>query len=294
MALLIGLGGGTIVLFAIIALFSHRLPAHGASTSSAPPQWSTTARLLGAASLGIAGMMSMLAVVSTAAQRGLSDAAEAADITPWVPVFFVVSAGLAVAGWFLQPKVQFAPAASEPPAEPLPLADHERAVWMKTVGIARSGQMVLGIGVFLTIAMSVLLLARGVAAGWIVAVIALILVILVASGLSVPGPRERRGSPGALGSGLATTRDPRHGDREHPGGSGQPLRRVRRLGLPLRHGRAARIRPAHRRRALEVTRTDGRVFVVTVDDAATAASVPGLGRIPMTTPLGEPEQGENP
>ena len=272
LALLIGLGGGTIALFAIIALFSHRLPAHGASTSSAPPQWSTTARLLGAASLGIAGMMSMLAVVSTAAQRGLSDAAEAADITPWVPVFFLVSGGLAAAGWFLQPKVQFASAASEPPAEPLPLADHERAVWMKTVGIARSGQVVLGIGVFLTIAMSVLLLARGVAAGWIVAVIALILVILVASGLSFRVRASAAGLRVRSAAGwprleipateIASTRAVQVNPFAEFGGWGYRFGTDGRRGFVLRTGEA-----------LEVTRTDGRVFVVTVDDAATAASV---------------------
>lgn len=272
LALLIGLGGGLVVLFACIALFSHRLPQRGGAAPIPQPQWSATARLLGAVSLGEAGMMAMLAIVTTAAQRGLADAADAADITPWVPAFIVVMIGLAVAGWFVQPKVPVGPAGSARAAEPLPLADHERAAWMKTVTLARSGQVVLGIGVFITIAMSVLLLARGVAAGWIVAGITAILVILVVTGLSF---RVRASAAGLRVRSVAGW--PRLEIAAHDiagaravqvdpfaefGGWGYRIGTDGRRGFVMRTGEA-----------LEVTRTDGRVFVVTVDDASTAASV---------------------
>nr|WP_201469232.1 DUF1648 domain-containing protein [Microbacterium hydrocarbonoxydans] len=269
---LIGLGGGTIALFAIIALFSHRLPRRGAGATMPEPQWSTTARLLGAASLAMAGMMSMLAIATTASQRGLSDATEAADITPWIPAFFAVAAGLAVAGWFLQPKVPFDSPAAEGAAAPLPLADHERAVWMKTVTVARSGQVVLGIGVFITVAMSVLLLARGIAAGWMVAGITVILIVLVATGLSfrvrasAAGLRVRSvaGWPRLeiAAHDIASARAVQVNPFAEFGGWGYRVGADGRRGFVLRTGEA-----------VEVTRTDGRVFVVTVDDATTAASV---------------------
>lgn len=70
LALLMGVGGGTVILFAFIALFSHRLPQRGAAAPVPQAQWSATARLLGAVNLGTAGMMSLLAIASTAAQRG--------------------------------------------------------------------------------------------------------------------------------------------------------------------------------------------------------------------------------
>ena len=272
LVLLIGLGGGTVLLFALIALFSHRLPQRGAAAPTSQPQWSATARLLGAASLGTAGMMSMLAIASTAAQRGLADAADAADITPWIPAFLVVMAGLAVAGWFLQPAVPVSVASSTEPAAPLPLADHERAVWIKTVTVARSGQIVLGLGVFVLIAMSVLLLAQGLAAGWIVAVVALLLVVVVSTSLtfrvraSAAGLRVRSvaGWPKTdiPAAEIASARAVQVNPFAEFGGWGYRFGMDGRRGFVLRTGEA-----------LEVTRTDGRVFVVTVDDASTAASV---------------------
>ena len=132
--------------------------------------------------------------------------------------------------------------------------------------------MVLGIGVFLTIAMSVLLLARGVAAGWIVAVIALILVILVASGLSFRVRASAAGLRVRSAAGwprleipateIASTRAVQVNPFAEFGGWGYRFGTDGRRGFVLRTGEA-----------LEVTRPDGRVFVVTVDDAATAASV---------------------
>lgn len=272
LALLIGLGGGTVLLFALIALFSHRLPQKGAAAPIPQPQWSATARLLGAVSLGTAGMLAMLAIASTAAQRGLTDAADAADITPWVPVLLLVMLGLAVAGWFLQPSVPVLPDSSGAAATPLPLAEHERAVWMKTVTVARTGQVVLGIGVFVVVAMSVLLLAQGIAAGWIAAGVALVLVVLVSTGLtfrvraSAAGLRVRSVAgwprveilPAEIASARAVQVDP----FAEFGGWGYRFGMDGRRGIVLRKGDA-----------LEVTRTNGRVFVVTVDDAATAASV---------------------
>lgn len=272
LVVLIGLGGGAVVLFAFIALISHRPPQRGAVAPTPQPQWSATARLLGAASLGVAGMMAMLAIATTAAQRGLADAADAADITPWVPVFIVVLAAFGVAGWFLQPKTTVSVRPSDAPAAPLPLADHERAVWMRTVSIAPSGQIVLGIGVFFAIAMTVLLLAQGIAAGWITAAVSLLAMVLVATGLSfrvrasAVGLRVRSAAgwprvtipADEIASARAIQVDP----FAEFGGWGYRIGTDGRRGFVLRAGEA-----------LEVTRTNGRVFVVTVDDAATAASV---------------------
>ncbi|WP_120493293.1 DUF1648 domain-containing protein [Microbacterium phyllosphaerae] len=272
LALLIGLGGGTVLLFAVIALVSHRLPQRGAAAPIPQPQWSATARLLGAASLGTAGMMSMLAIASTAAQRGLADAADAADITPWVPVFLLAMAGLGIAGWFLQPAVPISTESSAAEATPLPLTDHERAVWIKTVTVATTSQVVLGIGVFIVVAMSVLLLAQGIAAGWITAAVALVLLVLLATSLtfrvraSAAGLRVRSiaGWPRVdiPAAEIASTRAVQVDPFAEFGGWGYRFGLDGRRGIVLRKGDA-----------VEVTRTNGRVFVVTVDDAATAASV---------------------
>lgn len=272
LALLIGFGGGFTVLFALIVLLVHRRPRQNGTAANGHPQWSATARLLGAASLGMSGMLSGLCVSMVAVQRGIADAADAPDITPWITVFLLIQALLSVTGWFLQPKVVLPARASDVPASPLPLADHERAVWMRSVSIARSGQIVLGLGVFVVIAMTVLLLAQGIAAGWVTAAVSLLLVVVVATGLSF---RVRASSAGlrvrsATGwprlsiaaEEIASARAIQVDPFAEFGGWGYRIGTDGRRGIVLRKGDA-----------LEVTRTNGRVFVVTVDDAATAASV---------------------
>lgn len=272
LVLLLGLGGGTVLLFALIAFLAHRGSSRNRAGSPMQPRWSATARLLGAASLGVAGVLSLVAVVTTSVQRGLQDAADAPDIAAWIPAFLVVLLGLGILGWFLQPAVAFVTEGSGAPVAPLALADHERAVWMRSVTVATGGQVVLGISAFIVIAMSVLLLAQGIAAGWIVAAVALMLVALIATGLafrvraSATGLRVRSvaGWPRLEipAADIAAVRAVHVNPFAEFGGWGYRIGTDGRRGFVLREGDA-----------LEVTRTDGRVFVVTVDDAATAASV---------------------
>lgn len=272
LVVLAGVGGGLVVLFVVIALGAHRLSPRDEGAGAPHPRWSPTARLLGAASLGVAGLLSALAVMSVGSQRGLADAVDAPNITPWVFGLLAIAVALSLAGWFLQPPVPLASGPSGEAATPLPLSDHERAVWVKSVSIAKSGQIVLGIGVFLTIGMGVLLLALDVTAGWIVTVLAVLLLVLVLTGLtfrvraSAAGLRVRSAAgwprleiPAAE---IARVRAVMVDPFAEFGGWGYRIGTDGRRGFVLRAGDA-----------LEVTRTDGRVFVVTVDDAATAASV---------------------
>ncbi|MCK2036172.1 DUF1648 domain-containing protein [Microbacterium sp. SSW1-49] len=272
LVILIGIGGGMLALFALIALLAHKMPRGGGEPTPDGPQWSATARFLGAANLASAGLMSLVALFSVGVQRGLADAADAPDITPWVFAGFAVMLCLGVLGWFLQPP--FAPSAgpSDAPATPIPLADHERAVWIETVTIARSGQIVLGVGVFISIAMAVLLLAQGVAAWWITAAVALFLVGAVATSLSFRVQASAAGLQ--VRSTVGWPRIVIPADRivsvraievdpfAEFGGWGYRIGTDGRRGVVLRKGPG-----------LEVTRADGRRFVVTVDDARTGAAV---------------------
>lgn len=269
---LIGIGGGIVALFALIALLAHRMPRGGGKSAPDGPTWSATARFLGAASLATAGLMSLVALVSVGVQRGLTDAADAPDITPWVVVGLVVMVGLGILGWFLQPSIPRTPGASDAPAEPMPLAANERAVWIKTVTIAPPGQIVLGGGVFITAAMTVLLLAQGVTAGWITAAATGLLIVAIVSSLTF---RVRASAAGLLvrstvgwpkilipADQIASARAIQVDPFAEFGGWGYRISADGRRGVVLRTGSA-----------LEVTRTNGRRFVVTVDDAQTAAAV---------------------
>lgn len=269
---LLGVGGGMVVLFAGIALFAHKAPQRGPASLEPQPPWSVTARFLGAASLGTTAMIALITVVGVAVQRGVADARQTPDITPWVFVGFVLMFGLGVLGWFLQPAVDLETRAGGEAAAPLALSDGERAVWFQTVAIARSGRIVLGIGVFVTLAIAVLLFAQDVTTGWIMMTFAVILLLLVATTLTF---RVRASSAGlrvrsAVGwprldipaARIASARAIQVNPFAEFGGWGYRIGLDGRRGFVLRTGEA-----------LEVTRTDGRVFVITVDDAGTAASV---------------------
>jgi hypothetical protein len=272
LVILIGIGGGMVALFAFIALLAHKMPRGGGEPAPDGPQWSATARFLGAANLATAGLMSLVALLSVGVQRGLADAADAPDITPWVFAGLAVMLGLGVAGWFLQPSFTFSAGGEDAPAAPLPLSVDERAVWIETVTIARAGQIVLGVGVFVAIAMTVLLLARDVGAGWITAAVTGVLIVAAATSLTF---RVRASAAGlqvrsTLGwpkivvpaDRIASVRSIQVDPFAEFGGWGYRIGTDGRRGVVLRGGPA-----------IEVTRTDGRRFVVTVDDAETAAAV---------------------
>lgn len=267
--LLAGAGGGVVALFATITLVAHRVTR---GTDAARPQWSGTARLLGASALGLSVYLSFLTLAAVGIQRGLDDAADPASITPWALGGLALLVGVTVLGWFLQPKAAGVPRETAGDAIPLALRDGERAVWVGTVAMARSGVIVLGVSLFVLALATVFSFAAGGEAGWITAIVLILVAVLVATMLvfrvritadgllvrsAVGWPRTRIPA-GEVASVRATEIDP----FAEFGGWGWRYALDGRRGVVLRKGEA-----------LEVTRRNGTVFVVTVDDAATAASV---------------------
>nr|WP_314843134.1 DUF1648 domain-containing protein [uncultured Microbacterium sp.] len=272
LAVLLGVGGGLVALFASITLLSRRQTTAPSHARAAGPQWSASARLLGAVSLGTSAMIAFLSVMSVDAQRGLADAADAADITPWAVLGLVGMAALALVGWLLQPRVDAVQDSTTRPSPPLALADGERAAWMGSVTMARGAQIVLGLCAFVSVALAVLLIAQDLTAGWVVAAVALLVVAAIGTSATV---RVRASAQGLrvrsiagwprldiAAADIASARAIRVDPFAEFGGWGYRIGTDGRRGFVLRTGEA-----------LEITRTDGRVFVVTVDDAATAASV---------------------
>ncbi|QAY60906.1 DUF1648 domain-containing protein [Microbacterium protaetiae] len=267
--LLFGVGLPLVLIagMSVMALYAHRLPPRDPDG----PQWSPTARLLGAMNLAIAGMFAVMMLASVGVQRGLADAADAPDVMGWMFAGFGVAVVLGVAAWFLQPAVVPAELTRQD-AVPLPLGPGERAAWVATATTARAGIVTLGSLTGVLIVMTVVMLALEVPAWWIVAIVN---VALVAAMLTMLTFRVRVGSDGLLVR--STAGWPRFRIRPdevrsvratnvHPfaefGGWGVRLSTDGRFGVVLRAGDA-----------LEVTRTNGRTFVVTVDDAATGAAL---------------------
>ncbi|MGW8484463.1 DUF1648 domain-containing protein [Microbacterium sp. NPDC055903] len=268
LALPLGLGGLFVALFAVMAFFAHRPRA---STADSSPTWSGTARLLGAASLALAVMMALTSLIAVGVQRGLDDAADAPDITPSVLLGLGVMAAVAVLGWLVQPRAQVDPDAGAS-AEPLALAGSERAVWMGTAATAKSGQVVLGISVFSVLAISVLMGATGVEGWWLTGIIGVLLAVLVVTMLvfrvhvSGAGLRVRSvaGWPRFFipAAKIESVRVVQIDPFAEFGGWGYRIGTDGRRGLVLRRGEA-----------LQIEQRRGKPFVVTVDDAETAASV---------------------
>lgn len=274
------LGGIAVMVigFALLAWFAHRLPQNGQPVPSAEaerPQWSITARFLGAMNLGLAAIISFITLVGVDAQRGLADAADTPDIGFEVLIgFLLMAAGVAI-GWFLQPSTPLPDTSgSESPVEPLPTSATERLVWIGTAAIAGVASAVLGGAVLLACALAAVMIATG-AGGVMTAVITLASCgILIAALVTTFAFRVRIGPAGLLVRSLAGW--PRI---EIPSADIASVRAIdvdpfaEFGGWGLRYGLDGRYGVVLRRgEALEVTRVGGRRFVVTVDDAQTAAA----------------------
>jgi uncharacterized membrane protein len=274
------LGGIAVMVigFALLAWFSHRLPQNGQpvpSAEAARPQWSITARFLGAMNLGLAAIISLVTLVGVDAQRGLADAADTPDIGFEVLIgFLLMAAGVAI-GWFLQPSTPLPDAnGSESPADPLPTSATERLVWIGTAAIAGVAMAVLGGALLLACALAAIMIATG-AGGVMTAVIMLAsCAILIAALVTTFAFRVRIGPAGLLvrslvgwpkiaipAADIASVRAIEVDPFAEFGGWGLRYGLDGRYGVVLRRGEA-----------LEVTRVGGRRFVVTVDDAQTAAA----------------------
>lgn len=271
------IGVAMTVLFALLAWFAHRMPPELLSggggvvaDESGTPQWSVTARFLGAVNLGLASMMALVSIGTTGVQRGLPDAAEAPGIGGWVLAGFGLLVALTALGWFLQPRVRaIAPRAVGAAAGPAVAA---RTTWSGSVAMARSGQIVLGIGVLLMVMMTALDFALGFGAPWILLATTSLLLLLVATNLLFRVRVDARGLQVRSLAGWPNTRIPL-ADIERVqiaqidpfaefGGWGWRLGLDGRRGVVMRKGEA-----------LQITREGGQIFVVTVDGAAEAAAV---------------------
>lgn len=227
----------------------------------------STRSLATGTSLGLAVFLTVLVVGGLAAQRGLDDAADVGPLGGTIGL--AVGAGL-VAGAlvaFAQPGDPARPATGAVPAdaERLPLGPGERAAWTRTA----TGSAAVAIGGGATAVVAGLALALDLPGLWLLvlalgallAATAVFRVRVDGTGLTVRSALgwPRLHVPADEVVAARTTRVRPLGDF---GGWGYRVGAGGRTGVVLRSGGA-----------LEVERTGGRVFVVTVDDAGTAAAL---------------------
>lgn len=224
-------------------------------------------RMLNATTTWVAALLAVILLGSLHLQKGLTDAAEVGGIGAVIALAFAVATVLAALVAVATPTGPAAPAGTPVPADAsrLPLRDGERAVWFQR---PRGGP---GLGVGFLAATATAVAAASTGEWWMLLVTAG-LVVLVAAMFSWVVRVDETGLRVRSAIGVPRTAIPLDEVAQASattvrcfaefGGWGWRTAMDGRTGILLRSGEA-----------LEVTRTDGGVFIVTVDDAATAASL---------------------
>lgn len=230
-------------------------------------------RMLGAVALATATMLSLLTTATVLLQRGATDPAGVGFGALEALPLLVAAALAGVAGWFLLPSVP-ASAGTAVPAATLPVAGGERVVWLRRVTISRPGLIVLVAALGVSAAITVIV---GVTTGepsalWLSGGLTVLLGILVGGNAVFRVRVDADGLTARSVLGFPWVRVPASDVRTAEvvqvepmaefGGWGLRWGPERRYGLVLRTGEGILV---HRR--------DGRTFTVTVDDAATGASL---------------------
>lgn len=256
-----GLGFGLVALFTGIMLAGTR-----------DGRWGPMLRLLGAFSLGTTVLLVVALTWSLGMQRGLADPADA----PGMGVPLLVGAGLGVlagvAAWFVQPRTTIAGPHQRESVAPLELAPGERAVWVRTTTMSRAAMIAIGAAA-VALALGTVAMALAGTPMWWVMLGTTLLVVVLAGTTSVFRVRvDSRGLEVRSALGAPWFRVPLAEVRQvsvtdvNPtaefGGWGVRVAPDGAFGIVLRSGEA-----------LQVERENGRRFVVTVRDAATAAAL---------------------
>ena len=261
--LVAALGVGLPALFAAMALIPSR-----------DGEWGPTLRLLGAVALGTTTLLAVGITWSFGMQRGLDDAHDAPSVL-W-PLVVGTGAGLVagIVGWFAQPNVLSSggSGSATQAVDALDLAPGERAIWVRTTTMSKVAMLGITAGVAALAIGSIALGVTGSPAWWIMAATTLVVLTLACATFVFRVRVDRGGLTMRSPLGVPRFHIPLNDIAEVRVTTVQPMAEFGgwglRLGLDGRFGVVLRTGEA-----LQVARRGGRVFVVTVDDAATAAAL---------------------
>ncbi len=229
-----------------------------------------TFRFLAATAAGMAAMTAVISTWSVAVQRGLSDAASAPSVMPAMVVGLAALLVVGLLGWFVQPvQHQVVPGAAV--AAPLPVRAGERVMWTRTATAARWLAALLLAVTALNTTLAVVFWFTSPQTVPIVAGTALLVLLAFVSSASFTVRVDRDGLTVTSALGVPRFRVPL--DDIVSAGTGDTVGFGEFGGYGVRtasHGTGVILRNGE---ALRVTRSSGRQFVVTVDDAALGASV---------------------
>ncbi|WP_062466763.1 DUF1648 domain-containing protein [Demequina maris] len=231
-----------------------------------------TLRLLPAVAAGLSVFLGGLLAGTLVIQRGLDAAEGAPDVLPVLLVALPAGAVVGAVAWFAQPRETAARIDAAVAAAPLPLAPGERAVWL---GRAEMTPWALAFIVLATLAAwtgaALMWLAGDTAAAAIITGVAVLLSVLAATFTVAHVRIDATGLTVTSGARLVRMRVPAEDIVSVAAIEVHGLAQYGGYGIRQIPGATAVVlRPGL---AIEVTRRSGRRFVVTVDDADTAASL---------------------
>jgi hypothetical protein len=226
-------------------------------------------------SLGLAVMLSIALSATEYGQRGLSHAAAAPNPAPGFGLGVAVAAVLAVAAWFVLPKAaSMRRGDGMPRVQPLPLAEGERATWLRTATAPPAFTLIfIGIAVVLFGA-SGLSIALSGGTLWPLTFLPLVVLLSIIGTFNWTIRVDARGLylRGVLG--LPVIRVPLSDIASADVATIDPFGQFG--GWGIRYGFGGRVGIILRSgEALEVIRKSGRSIVITVDDAESAAALLG-------------------
>lgn len=227
-------------------------------------------KLMVVTSLWLSVLLSVTMGGSLYIQRGLADASDSPDVLPWMLAGLAVGVLLSVGAWFALPAMTRVPLPSAV-AAPIDVTETERVAWSRTVSIAPAAWWVIGVGLAVSLIAVVATVLTNTAA-WIAAIVFVFISLFVVVSVAWRVTADRRGLivRSAAGwprvtvpvSDIASVQAVQVNPVAEFGGWGWRWDAAGRSGVIMRAGDA-----------IEVTRSNGKRFVVTVPDAATAASV---------------------
>ena len=256
-------GVGVVALFAVILMLPR-----GARRGF--PVWSNFPRFMAAFGAGTVVFITVLLVGLVQIQLDVADARTVGS--SMVPMLIALGLGAiaGLAGWAVQPSIEIPPMPGSGIA-PLPLAHTERAVW---IGISKPSAGYLGLIIALTLIMSALLVASLVLQSpgwWVMALVALLVLALLPATSRFRVRIDDSGLEARSAIGWPIIRVPARDIEQVSATEINPLGEFGGWGIRLIPGRLGivlRTGPG-----IVVTRTGGRIFGITVDDAETGASV---------------------
>lgn len=271
------IGYGVVLMMWVFVAFGSRIPPM--SPKRVMPVWSGYQRFLAAFTLGYAVFFSITMLASVVVQLDLTDAKQARGVGVPIAISFGVWALVTVAGWFLQPNVEVQRGTGQP-AEPLPLAENERAVWLGEVRPSKAYFVLLAVTGVIMVGVSALVFFTPVDPGEqaakdtatiVTGALALVVVLLCIMTAKFRVRIDASGLEARSVLGWPVFRLPAEDVKSVESAQISPLGEFGGWGLRWAPGRFGIVMRTGE--ALVATRQNGRIFAVTVDDSQKAAAV---------------------